>query len=94
MSDSNGTKVEQKVVLTLADLQKVLNYVASRPYHEVFQVIETLKAAKTFDAVYQEAKALEQKVVSEVKKIEQEVTSLVSSNTPTAPTKIDTPPQS
>lgn len=51
---SNQPNPEQKVVLTLADLQVVLNYLAARPYSEVFTVIETVKKARTLETVVAE----------------------------------------
>lgn len=42
---------EQKLVLTLKDLQVVLNYLGTRPYAEVLGVIETLKNARTIESV-------------------------------------------
>lgn len=45
---------EQKLVLTLKDVQEVLNYLSTRPYAEVFQVIETVKKARTLETVVQE----------------------------------------
>jgi hypothetical protein len=49
MSNAN-----QKLVLTLQDLQVLLNYLSSRPYSEVFQVIEVVKKARTLDSVLAE----------------------------------------
>jgi len=57
MSEAKETKtpnLDQKVVLTLGDLQEMLNYVSSRPYAEVFKVVEVLKKAKTLEAVLKE----------------------------------------
>lgn len=51
MSEVVKPSPDQKVVLTLADLQEVLNYVSTRPYAEVFKVVEALKKARTFEAV-------------------------------------------
>lgn len=45
---------EQKLVLTLADLQEVLNYLSTRPYSEVFKVVEVLKKSRTLESVLTE----------------------------------------
>jgi len=54
---SNQVNPEQKIVLSLGDLQEVLNYVSTRPYSEVFKVVEVLKRAKTLESVNAEAAA-------------------------------------
>ena len=58
---SNQVSPEQKVVLTLKDLQEVLNYISSRPFSEVFNIVETLKKARTFESVVAEQTASESK---------------------------------
>lgn len=44
-------RADQKVVLTLQDLQEVLNYISTRPYAEVFKVVEVLKKSRTLESV-------------------------------------------
>lgn len=51
MSNNNP---DQKMVLTLADLQEVLNYISTRPYAEVFKVVEVLKKSRTLDSILRE----------------------------------------
>lgn len=48
---SNQVNPQQKIVMTLGDLQEVLNYVSTRPYAEVFKVVDILRTAKTLEAV-------------------------------------------
>lgn len=54
---ANQVNPDQRMVLTLAALQEVLNYISTRPYAEVFNVVETLKQSRTLDSVIAEATA-------------------------------------
>ncbi len=54
---SNQVNPQQKIVLTLGDLQEVLNYVSTRPYAEVFRVVDILRTAKTLEVVNAEEAA-------------------------------------
>lgn len=51
---ANQVNPDQRMVLTLGALQEVLNYISTRPYAEVFNVVETLKQSRTLDSVLQE----------------------------------------
>lgn len=63
MSEQLKSNPEQKVVLTLGDLQVVLNYLSIKPYAEVLNIVETIKKARTFESVTQEL-ALAEKVAN------------------------------
>lgn len=54
MPNANPT---QKIVMTLEDIQAVLNYLSTRPYSEVFQVVEVLKRSRTYEVVAAEEAA-------------------------------------
>ena len=69
MSD---VKPEQKVVLTLQDLQEVLNYISTRPYAEVFKVVEVLKKSRTLEAVLADAQTPTQAAPTAVREVTEE----------------------
>jgi len=54
---SEQANANQKVVLSLGDLQQILNYLGTRPYSEVFNVIETVKKARSLESVVAEQEA-------------------------------------
>lgn len=65
----NQADPNQRMVLTLGALQEVLNYISTRPYSEVFNVVETLKQSRTLDSLIAEDLANKQKANTPVQEV-------------------------